>query len=83
MSRRKMNTDKLQFLRDAVAAKMRYWDAVSSLEKSLLNGNDPTDSQSDKITQMVENLAAGLDDSENVSESVDTEMLETLVAELV
>ena len=72
----------LQLLRDAVAAKVRYWDAVGILEKALLNGNDPTDKQSDTITHEIENLAAGLDDPEDVFECIDIGTLESLAADL-
>ncbi len=74
------DNDKLQLLRSAVAAKARYWDAMVSLEKALLEGKETTDGQSDRMTQEIENLAAGLDDPEDAFKSIDTGILQSLKA---
>lgn len=48
----------LLLLREAVLAKLRYWDALASLEKALSPNADLSDRQSDRLTDAVDNLAA-------------------------
>lgn len=74
--------EKLQLLRTAVAAKARYWDAVTSLENALLNSEEPTDLQSDQLTQGIENLAVGLDKPDDVYAYIGVEELEALCQNL-
>lgn len=72
----------LQLLKFAVAAKVRYWDAVGRLEKSLLSGDNPTDRQADQLRETIENLATGLNEPEDAEAEIDFEVLESLVARL-
>ncbi len=72
---------KLMLLRDAVCAKLKYWDANVALEKALVKGDIP-DNDADAIEQAISALAAGLDYPEQAYEYVTQEHLDELVGEL-
>jgi hypothetical protein len=54
----------LKLLQDAVAAKLRYWDANRALEKALCE-DDISDKDADTIEDMISMLASGLDGVED------------------
>lgn len=72
---------KLFALRNAVAMKAMSWDAATSLERALCDGEDIGDKQSDVVTERIE-LLAGVMQPSVVWDSIGTTHLDALQAEL-
>ena len=79
-----MNATQIQLAREAVGAKVRYWDALRALETATASEGDWPDQVNDDVIEAIENLAgcAGdtADDPDVVSDEDIVETFTTLLA---